>query len=376
MPGLTTTATTCQPPIPLPADLVWKPGFARCVQRHLALQNARHGCLVTTVCMDELDAIARDIPLPPLQTVDFDRDPLLIPRLFCDRAERQFLHRAQVAEDDWLPYVSPRYGTGIIGAMLTGRIHFGSDTSWYPPAGATLEEVTGFQWGRSGKWMDIAIEGLAYMEERMAGQALVHLEGYHAPLEFAELLRGSQLYLDLYLDPQGVHRLLERCDDALWWLYQQIALRVPSRFPGSMARVLWMPRALPFLSDDASALISAEHYRQFGAPYADRMFQRHGGGFLHVHTAAYHQQDNLIAMRHMTAFNWRTDPNVADPMDVLPRLMPGAEQKIAYLVATADQVRRELPMLARGRFILLVMCRDHRERQEMVDLVRDRAPIT
>ena len=357
-----------------PAQIEFKRNFRDTVARHRLLRRAERGCLVYTYLRDHVRLAEALAPMPALENIDFDDDPLLIPRLCCERIAKLWAPRADYP-DDSLPYVSPRYGSGIVGAMLLGRVTFGSNTSWFDPVGEDLGAALGFAWGEENRWIDRVVDGLNYCARVMDGRCYTFLEGYHSPLEFAAMVRGSDLYLDLYTDPAGAHHLLQRCDRALMWLYGLLEERAPRTGYGVLAQSLWMERGLPFLSDDAAGLVSPEMYREFGLPYADAMFQRYGGGFLHVHTQSYHQMDNLSAMRNLTVYNWRQDPNTPQPHEVLHTIAKGAKHKIVAIVLTPRQIRQEIETLSRGRFIISTECRDRAEQEDIVEFVRRCAPI-
>ena len=312
--------------------------------------------------------------MPPLEEIDFDENPLLIPKLCCDRIEKLWSPRADYV-DDSLAYVSPRYGSGIVGAMLLGDVTFGSNTSWFAPVGESLDRVLEFRWSKDNKWIDLVAEGLNYCARRMNGKCYSFLEGYHSPLEFASMVRGSDLYLELYTEPEKIHRLIQRCDEALQSLYSLLEERVERKEYGVLARSLWMERGLPFLSDDSAGLMSSELYGEFGRPYTDRMFQRYGGGFLHIHTQAYHQMDNLSAMDSVTVYNWRQDPKTPRPADVLDTIVSGARRKIVDIALIPEQIRRHIDQLSQGRFIVSTECRDRAEQEEMIEIIRQYAPI-
>ncbi len=332
--------------------LGFKRNFASCVARHRAIQQAPRGCLIMTTVAEEADPCWLQPDIPPLEALDFERDPLLMPRRLCDWAERAFAARADYP-DDWIPFLSPRYGTGIIGGMLLGELRFGANTSWTPEIGQSLDEALEFPWGRETIWIDRVVQALNMMADRLAGRCYLFLEGYHAPLEWAALVRGSGLYLDLATEPEKVHKTEY----------------------GALAHSLWMERGLPFLSDDSAGLLSPAHYAEFGAAYTDTMLARFGGGFLHFHTLAYHQMATLSAMRALTMYNWRQDPKTPKPEEILDALLPGAQAKIVMLGLTPAQIREKIDILSQGRFLLYTRCADQREQEAIVQFIHDRAPI-
>ncbi|MEI7437066.1 MAG: hypothetical protein WCL16_09720 [bacterium] len=356
-------------------ELEFKHNFAACVARHRALRNAQRGCLILTSVGNEDDPFWMSAPLPALENIDFNKDPLFMPRVFCDRAEQLFAARADYP-DDWIPYLSPRYGTGIVGGMLLGDLLFGSDTSWTGEVGSSLEEAINFPWGKENIWIDRVVEALNYMAKRLQGKCFVFLEGYETPLEWAATVRGSALYLEICTEPEQVHELLRRSDTALMWLYDLLETRVQKKEFGALAHSLWMEkRCIPFLSDDSAGLMSPSHYAEFGAPYTEAMFERLGGGFLHFHTLGYHQMENLSTMKSLTIYNWRQDPNTPQPEDILGDLLPGAQAKIVLISLTPAQIREKIQLLSQGRFVIYARCQTRREQEEIISFIHEKAPL-
>ena len=353
--------------------MLTKRNFEETIRRHRCLQGARRGCLIHTFLPEE-DEISQSVRIPPLETFDFEEKPLELPEYMCKRAEKVFSFRADYP-DDSLPCLPLRYGSGIIAGMILGKIRYGANTSWIEPAGKTLDEAIQFKFEERSTIFNYAIEGLQYATERLANKAYVYLEGYHTPLELAMILRGGNFCLDLYLQPEKMHHLIRRCDEVLCKIYREIDRIVQSPNYGKLAALLWMEQCIPFLSEDAAGLISPVHYREFGIPYTEKMFERFGGGFLHAHTQAYHQMENFSSMKSLTIYNWRPDPNTMEACDILPQLSPGAQKKIVAIVISPEKIRRNIRILSEGRYFLLTFCENRRQQKDIVEFVKEHAPI-
>ncbi len=292
----------------------------------------------------------------------------------CEREEKTVRFRSDYP-DDSIPVLALRYGSGIFAAMITGSLKFGANTSWIEPIGKNIDETIDFPWKKENQYIDIALKGLDYATKRMKNKCYVYLSGYHSPLELAFILRGSDFFIDVYNCPEKVHALIKRCDLALKWVYQLIEDSVKDENPGVVAALMWMEKGLAFLSDDAAGLLSPAHYKEFGVPYTDKVFERHGGGFLHVHTQAYHQMHNISNMEHLTIYNWRPDPNTPEAITIVERLIEGAKKKIVAIVADPDSIREKISILSQGRFFLLCLCRNKQEQYDIVSFVKENTPI-
>ncbi|MCM8759112.1 MAG: hypothetical protein NC906_04990 [Candidatus Omnitrophica bacterium] len=354
-------------------DFEFKKNFKETIERHIKIQSAEKGCLIYTYLPEEQDII-NSVKIPPLEEIDFKKDVLALPKMMCDREEKLYKFRSNYP-DDSIPVLALRYGSGIFAAMITGSLKFGADTSWIEPVGKNIDETIDFPWKKENQFIDIALQGLDYATKRMKNKCYVYLSGYHSPLELAFMLRGSDFFIDIYNNPEKVHVLIKRCDQALKWVYELIEKNVRSENYGVVAGFLWMEKGIAFLSDDAAGLLSPAHYREFGVPYTDGVFKRHSGGFLHVHTQAYHQMENISNMKYLTIHNWRPDPNTPEAINIVDRLLEGAKKKIVAIVADPDSIKKKISILSQGRFFLLCPCKERSQQYDIVSFVRENAPI-
>jgi len=359
--------------MPRNIDIELKENFSDIKNRHVKLLEAKRGCLIWTSLPEETRIAETCLKVPALEDINFRSSPLLLSQMTCERIEKMWNYRKKY-RDDSLPCVSPRFGSGIIAGMITGNLTFSSNTSWITEIKKTLDDVINFTWGKENEWFDLVLSNLNYAAQRMKGKAFCALEGYHSPLEFASIIRGSDLYLDIYTAPEKVHQLLKNSKKALLWLYKKIDMNFYHYNPGVLAYHMWLDKGLNFLSDDAAGLISAEHYREFGLPYTDSILEYYCGGFLHVHTQAYHQIDNLRNMKSLTLYNWRQDPNSIKPVEILVDIAEKSG-KIVSIYMTPNEIKANINILAKGRFIILTDCQDLKEQNTIIDLINNKAPI-
>ncbi|MCM8764844.1 MAG: hypothetical protein NC830_05775 [Candidatus Omnitrophica bacterium] len=355
------------------ASFEFKKNFSETIERHKKIQSAKKGCLIYTFLPEE-NEIINSVKIPALEEFDFEKDVLLLPKLLCDRSEKLYQYRSNYP-DDSIPVLPLRYGSGIFAGMITGSLKFGADTSWIEPIGKTIDETIEFPWKKDNQYIDIALAGMEYATKRMKNKCYVYLSGYHSPLELAFIFRGSEFFLDIYNFPEKVHALIKRCDETLRSVYELIGKNIQRQNYGVIAAHLWMERGLEFLSDDAAGLLSPRHYAEFGAPYTDAVFERFGGGFLHIHTQAYHQMKNISDMKHLTIYNWRPDPNTPQAIDILDELIYGAEKKIVMIVADAESIQKKADILSQGRFFLLCECKNKAEQDFIINFVKEKLPI-
>jgi uroporphyrinogen-III decarboxylase len=135
--------------------------------------------------------------------------------------------------------------------------------------------------GRAFEFYEYMLDACGRMEyegrpllppDRMPG------EGTDGPLGLAYKLRGADnLFLDMLTDEKYYHDLMTYVTDNLVRRIKQLRELRWSRFPDSPDKGVYRQKGYGF-ADDAIALISAEHYREFVFPYHKKMFDQFSDG--------------------------------------------------------------------------------------------------
>jgi len=125
---------------------------------------------------------------------------------------------------------------------------------------------------------------IAFYRERLDGRAHVVMAATQGPFDIAHLVRGNEIFLDLYDDPLFVEHLMELTTH----MYIE-ATRLMRRacgeeeLDGASYHIVggYVGRGTSRACEDTTTLLSPEHVQRFAAPYTRRAFEAMGEGWVH-----------------------------------------------------------------------------------------------
>ena len=276
--------------------LYWRPDFANVVERHRAWFEGQRTYLVTIIpdSWPSFDwDLHIDIPTPrPLAEFDFFDDRQLEEHLSFRLAQFESFWQTKAEwglDDDFIPVFEPRIGWAeIVAPSVEGaQVHFYAQTSAMEPVVADYET---FDWGRiryspDSPWGVIVTKINQWSAARAHGRFLLNPKCQDAnPSDYAKACRGDDFFLDLVLNPDGVHKLMDVCTRAVVDFIQHQRSVVGGDTLGGYGTTwqggFWTPgTALGHVGDNVSDLVSGEMFETFLAPYL-RRFLSHFDGFV------------------------------------------------------------------------------------------------
>ena len=273
----------------------WRPDLKRVVERHQAWFEGNHRYLVTII-PDSWDSfnwdLSIDVKTPrPLETFDFFDDAQLQEHLSFRLAQFESFWRTKAEwglDDDFIPVFEPRIGWAEHAAATVAgaEVGFYAQTSAMHPV---IEDYNTFNWDRirydaTSPWGQILTKANRWAARQGRGHFLVQPRALDAnPSDFAKACRGSDFFLDLSLQPDQVHRLMERCTQAVIDLIEDQRRVVGGEILGGYATTwhggYWTPGpVLGHIGDNVTDLVSGPMAAEFLAPYLRTFLGHFGGG--------------------------------------------------------------------------------------------------
>jgi hypothetical protein len=212
-------------------------------------------------------------------------------------------------DDDYIPFLFPWYGTGVLPSALGAKILFqrGMDPAVEGAVVSTPEEVRQLTLpdpARDGL-MPRVLETIRYFREH--SDLPISFTDPQGPLTTALTLAGADIFfLWLYEEPRAAHELLEFCTEAfIRWIKAQKQAIGEERGRRCYPHAIELPEEFGrvWLCDDDCGQMSAAHYREFIMPCNARIFREFGGGTLHFCGSAEHQIENLAATEGLVGVN-------------------------------------------------------------------------
>lgn len=243
----------------------------------------------------------KDYELPDYSVVERMEDPQkdLEYEMACAHRDLACLERGFCN----IPSIWPYMGVGVVASA------FGCETVLMPdkdpwarpltedPRGVyalAMPDLSGAPSGLAAR----VLERIDFFSAATRGTVPIRLTDLQSPLDTAiQILKYEELLIGMYTEPDAVHHLLSMVTDATIQFIQAQAARIENLF-GYTHVPLWRPRGL-YISDDVTAVLSPDNYRQFARPYNTRLSRQFGG--LSMHCCGRYEQ-NLEAIAEIEGF--------------------------------------------------------------------------
>lgn len=208
------------------------------------------------------------------------------------------------------------YGTGILSSIFGAEVFWMEDVMNTLPTTRPLDggtdaikcllekDVPDLTAGFGGRCFEIEKYFVQLFKNYPRISKHVHI--YHpdlqGPMDIAELLWGSQLFLALIDTPDIVHSLLKRITETYRKFIHQWEETVP---PQDGVTTHWgmLIKGQIMLRDDSAMNLSPEIFETFIKPYDQQLLSDLGGGAIHFCGRGDHYIHHIADMRAVSAVN-------------------------------------------------------------------------
>lgn len=285
---------------------------------------------------------------------------------------KSYWGRRQGIEDDLIPSIYPWFGIAEHSAYVGGDVDFSADTSWHYPIIQTWDDLDDLQLVENNTWFSMVIDGLRYLKEKSDGEYAVKLRGGYSPLDLANALRGNDIFVDFYEDPDQVHRLLEFCSRAVKWSMDNQKEAVGDFYSGVITGMdVWLPgNSIGHFSEDTSTMCSPAIYREFGKSYTMELLKDYDLAFMHTHGLGIQNIPEIASIPEIDVIEISNDPNCPRAIEIYKELAGELEGKVVVVDITLDEIKGNLDFLRENRTIIWYSAEDVEDAKEAVALVR------
>lgn len=290
-------------------------------------------------------------------------------------------HQTQL-DDDYYPGVIFHPGAGYQAAMSTGaNVTFGVGTDRFGasymegPLLKTLDE-TDRVFNHNNRWIDYGLDfwrGVASCD--LAGLAVTPRYN-RSPLDLAWDLRGAQLFIDLYDEPDGTAQLLMRCAESILEVDQIFRSEIPLLRNGiGGAQGVALARPTMILNGDPLDLISEEMVLRFNNPSLERITDSAMAIVLHHHSVGISRAPPVSRVKSLDVQEIYQDnrgPRIAESIsDDLIAASLRTPLFIEFPVSHITQPLEEwAARLVPGRFVVHLWCSSIDEAKRCVHVLR------
>jgi len=284
---------------------------------------------------------------------------------------RYWEHRAGL-DDDLIPSLAPWYGIAEHTAFLGGEVEFTADTSFNHQILADWADFDRLKLDENHPWLRMVLDGIKHCREKWGGLMAARLRGADGPLDIANIVRGNELFMDVYDHPEELHRLMSFCVDAVRFTMER-QKREATHLEGGVVSgfEIWLPEpCCGHLSDDATCMMSVESYEEFGLPYMRRLCESYENVMLHTHSLG---KKNLPQFASIPQIKWlqiSSDPNASRAVDVYREYETVLRDKIVVVELTHEEIENNLDLLRRNKTHIWHAAPSLEAAKETVALVR------
>ncbi|GAP13627.1 uroporphyrinogen-III decarboxylase [Longilinea arvoryzae] len=312
----------------------YKPNLEEVVQRFKSMYAAKGPGYVAVYALAPAPG---GEPVPPLNSIDFDRhmeDYLDL----CLRNYSLSLEYNRDVLDDLIPTFGPNFGIGEYSAFIKGDVVFTEDTSWAAPVLENLADFKDLTLMEDAYWVRMMERAMRHLVRQTSDGPIPIIRGYYSPLDLAHALRGEKLFTDFMDSPDLVHAFLDFCADAIIWLAKRLRSITGLYFGGNIAGAWLMPGTI-CMSEDIACLVSPRTYAEFARPCTQKVIDAFGYGQIHTHSLGVRTIPEITRLDHLLGVQISDDPNVPRGFEKLDFLLPRCNGIPLTVGCTPDELR-------------------------------------
>jgi uroporphyrinogen decarboxylase len=236
---------------------------------------------------------------------DYFTDPAVMTGFQADRMKAHM----ERYEDDFIPFLFPWYGTGVLPSAMGVEVHFHpkQDPSPGMPSIkelADIEKLSKPDPYKDGLMPDV-LNCIDFMRKHT--DLPISATDSQGPLTTALHLCGVEnMFVWMCNYPDEAHRVMEFCSDVLIdWITVQKKHAGQSVDSGAWPHGILLPEGFGglWLADDDITQLPEDLYREFVVPYNSKVLKAFGGGTIHFCGSARHQLDNQLVIEGLTGVN-------------------------------------------------------------------------
>lgn len=276
-------------------------------------------------------------------------------------------------DDDIIPAMTAWYGIAEHTAFIGGEAVFGDDTSWHHPFILEWSDMKKAKLDDNNTWLRLVLDGMAYLGEKADGRYAVKLRGAEGAMDIANIARGNQMFYDFFEYPEEIHNLLDFCAKAARYTLTK-QMEVAGKYMGGVITGfdIWLPgNSTGHLSEDASVMISPEHFMEFALPHTNKITAGFDHVFMHTHSVGDHNIPGIAKIDNVDYIEISNDPNSKRSMEIYKELADELEGKVVTITTDADEVRENMDFLADRKTVLWISVETAEQAREAVDIARE-----
>ncbi len=253
----------------------------------------------------------------------------------CEEAQTHFAYwhnhneqKCRLPDDDLLP-APVFFGPGFMGGVMGLPVIFGKGTSWNEHLltdYSILQEFETISTDTGNHWIRCLQDQVNYFRVHAQGKFPVGTTLFTGPGEIMGALRGiTNIYLDMALQPQQVHKLGNICTKAFIDTTQMSFNIIPPLDGGYVDFYgIWTPGRSCMINNDLSVGVSARHYRDILYPFDCLAAESMDNPWMHIHSSQARLVQEFLKIPRLRAVqvvnDWPAGPSATELIPALQKI--------------------------------------------------------
>jgi hypothetical protein len=223
--------------------------------------------------------------------------------------------------DDAVPAARPNFGDYGFGAYAGADVVFGQGGAYARPFISDLGRVKDLRVDPGNQWVRLLEEATGYFADQSEGLCATSIIETCDSLNFAENAFGSSIFLEIHDHPRELLDLFDFAFDLNVSLIEMQRRHIRRHAGGYVdLHEEWLPGDCVWLSIDAWGGCAPDAFRRLGRGHVQRMIDRFGAGWLHMHSAHLHLLEEVSTLKGLIGIGILDDPNAERCFGQLERI--------------------------------------------------------
>lgn len=284
------------------------------------------------------------------------------------------------AGDDSLPGICAEWGAGATASLFTGGdVFFHEYTSYSTDTVIkNWDDVESLCFNPENRWVQYDIAFWRGVSSAYVEGIAVLPHFFRSPLDLAYALRGNQIYEDMYLYPEEVERLVNKCTEMIIAgdCYYRNEIPLFQQAPNGIWGVALHDSPVIGVNGDPVDLISPEMGERFNQPSIERLIKHAGNGnlYFHHHTLGVSRMNGIAKISGLMAQQFEPDMKCPRIYDLIDSDWTEGSKRVPVdiwqNILEAPDIDHVLDVMKGGRFIIHFQVRTLDESLRLLDKIR------
>jgi len=328
------------------------------------------------IAMIQVRSIANERMLGPGRKLNFWQFPEQMEAYLEYRVagERFYWNNRLCVKDDSFPTIVPTYGIAEHTAYLGGEVVLQEDTSYHKPILTEWADFDKLSLDENRPWLRMLVDGIAYYRKNWGQLFNARIRGGSGVSDIANVVRGNELFMDVYDHPEMVRKLADFCADACRFATEQqkaVCEPIGNGFVNGFD--MWMPKnSIGHISEDAACMLSVESFDSLFMPSLRRLCDGYDNVMLHIHALSRKNIPQFASVPQITVMEITGDPNQPPSIAVAREYEEVLRKKMVIVRMRRETLRQHLDFFDRMKTIIWYDAQSIEDAQEASELIHSR----